>query len=253
MLFDACRRPSLVVTDSQAFTKVAADLPEDQALTSFSILLARKKGDLATYLDGIAAIDRLARGAKVLVLEACSHHRQAEDLGTVKIPRLFRQLVPRGASSSSTPGSSPDRKSCALRTGGHLRRLHAHAAGSYGPPRALEGDRRALENYGLFLAWANGLLPRAVEMLPEYRLLAPGGGGRRAGSGRGGSGGGERRVRDGPRPPSSIGPPRAWQAASSLGLTNAYLLPSPLRVGRPSCGQRRAGTWDATSRLRACA
>jgi len=161
-------RPALVVTDSQAFSKVAADIPEDQPLTSFSILLARKKGDLATYLAGVEAITALPEGAKVLVLEACSHHRQAEDLGTVKIPRLFRQLAPRAASfefARDLPTGEELREFGLVITCGGCMRTRREVMGRLALMREA---RVAVTNYGLFLAWANGLLPRAIECFPEY-------------------------------------------------------------------------------------
>ncbi len=85
--------PALVVTDSQAFLKVAADTPPGVPLTSFSILFARFKGDLNTYAVGAVAIDRLRPGDRVLVAEACSHHPITEDIGRVKIPRWLTQYV----------------------------------------------------------------------------------------------------------------------------------------------------------------
>lgn len=87
------RRPDLVVTDSQAFLKVAADTPEDVPMTSFSILFARHKGDLDTFAAGAAAIDRLRPGDRVLIAESCSHHPIGEDIGRVKIPRWLTQYV----------------------------------------------------------------------------------------------------------------------------------------------------------------
>jgi len=87
------RPPKLVVTDSQAFLKVAADTPPGVPLTSFSILMARHKGDLAALALGSLAIDRLRPGDRVLVAEACSHHAIADDIGRVKIPRWLTQYV----------------------------------------------------------------------------------------------------------------------------------------------------------------
>jgi [FeFe] hydrogenase H-cluster maturation GTPase HydF len=170
--FGRMPRPRLVVTDSQAFSKVAADIPEDQSLTSFSILFARKKGDIGVYLDGVAILESLRSGGRILMLEACSHHRQADDLGTVKIPRLFRQLVPGPLefefARELPPQSELARYSLVVTCGSCMRtrrevmvrldRIRAAGIGTL--------------NYGIFLAWANGLLPRAVEMLPEYALLA---------------------------------------------------------------------------------
>ena len=86
-------KPALVVTDSQAFLKVAADTPEDVPVTSFSILFARLKGDLDEMTRGAIAIDRLKPGDKVMIAEACTHHPIADDIGTVKIPRWLNQYV----------------------------------------------------------------------------------------------------------------------------------------------------------------
>ncbi|MCG3136565.1 MAG: GTPase Der [Phycisphaerae bacterium] len=87
------RPPALVVTDSQAFLKVTADVPPDIRMTSFSILFARYRGDLLEFVRGAMAIDRLQSGDQVLMAEACTHHPQAEDIGRVKIPRWLRQYV----------------------------------------------------------------------------------------------------------------------------------------------------------------
>ncbi len=85
--------PSIVVTDSQAILKVTADVPKDIPVTTFSILFARQKGDLAEMAAGAAAIDRLKPGDRVLIAEACSHHALEDDIGRIKIPRWLRQYV----------------------------------------------------------------------------------------------------------------------------------------------------------------
>ncbi len=87
------RPPALVVTDSQAFLKVAGDTPDDVMMTSFSILFARFKGDLVAFVRGAAAIDDLQPGDRVLICESCSHHPIGEDIGRVKLPRWLRQYV----------------------------------------------------------------------------------------------------------------------------------------------------------------
>jgi [FeFe] hydrogenase H-cluster maturation GTPase HydF len=87
------RPPALVVTDSQAFLKVAADTPADIPMTSFSILFARLKGDLHEFVRGIKTIDTLKAGSRILVLESCTHHPIGEDIGRVKIPRWLRQYT----------------------------------------------------------------------------------------------------------------------------------------------------------------
>ncbi|MTI81969.1 MAG: [FeFe] hydrogenase H-cluster maturation GTPase HydF [Firmicutes bacterium] len=86
-------KPKMVITDSQAFLKADADTPPDVLLTSFSILFARYKGDLESLVAGAKAIERLQPGDKVLIAEACSHHRVEDDIGTVKIPRWMRNYV----------------------------------------------------------------------------------------------------------------------------------------------------------------
>lgn len=82
--------PRLVVTDSQVFSQVAAIVSEDVLMTSFSILMARYKGELRPFLEGAAALKSLPEGSRVLMAEGCTHHRQCEDIGTVKIPRMIR-------------------------------------------------------------------------------------------------------------------------------------------------------------------
>ncbi|WP_041623515.1 [FeFe] hydrogenase H-cluster maturation GTPase HydF [Spirochaeta thermophila] len=162
-------RPRLVITDSQAFHKVAADIPPDQPLTSFSILFARKKGDLARYVRGLAALTAFPEGKRVLVVEACSHHRQPDDIATVKIPRLFHQLVDPAVPFDHARELPEDLSPYGL---------VIHCGGCMVTRRAVLArlDRLAeagvpVTNYGLFLAWAHGLLPRALEPFPyEYEL-----------------------------------------------------------------------------------
>ena len=85
------KKPKLVITDSQVFGKVSADTPEDIPLTSFSILLSRYKGNLKLQVEGAQMLDKLEDGDKILVCEGCTHHRQCDDIGTVKLPRWIRQ------------------------------------------------------------------------------------------------------------------------------------------------------------------
>jgi [FeFe] hydrogenase H-cluster maturation GTPase HydF len=87
------RPPALVVTDSQAFLKVAGDTPPGVKMTSFSILLARQKGDLGQFVQGALSIENLRPGDRVLLAEACTHHPIGDDIGRVKIPRWLKQYV----------------------------------------------------------------------------------------------------------------------------------------------------------------
>ena len=83
----------MVITDSQVFKKVSAVTPDDILLTSFSILFARYKGNLKTLVDGASALDSLKDGDRILISEGCTHHRQCDDIGTVKLPNWIRNYT----------------------------------------------------------------------------------------------------------------------------------------------------------------
>ena len=160
-------KPRLVVTDSQAFLKVAADTPKDVLLTSFSILFARYKGDLPTLVAGAKAIEELEPGDKVLIAEACTHHRVEDDIGTVKIPRWLRQVVGgplefNWASGLELPANLKDYKliihcgACMINRKEMLHRLMQ--AKATGVP---------IVNYGVLIAYVHGILKRALAPFPE--------------------------------------------------------------------------------------
>ncbi|MCX7882118.1 MAG: [FeFe] hydrogenase H-cluster maturation GTPase HydF [Brevinematales bacterium] len=160
-------KPALVITDSQAFHKVAADLPFDQKLTSFSLLMARKKGNLLPFVESLRAFSHFPPGGKVLILEACSHHRQPDDIGTVKIPRLFTQMVEPTATFSwkkhlTCPEEVEGFNAVIMCGGCMVSRRHYEYTMSL-----IQEKHIPILNYGLFLAWVHGLLPRAIEMFPE--------------------------------------------------------------------------------------
>ena len=158
--------PKLVVTDSQAFLKVAADVPAGVALTSFSILFSRCKGDLLTQVEGALAIDRLQPGDRVLMAEACAHHPIGEDIGRVKIPRWLTQYV--GGPLAIThvqghdfPADLHEYKlviqcgSCMLNRREVLSRIvHCREAGV------------PITNYGLAIAFSLGIFARALSPFP---------------------------------------------------------------------------------------
>ena len=161
--------PALVITDSQAFATVAALLPPETPLTSFSILFARYKGDLAALVAGAEAIARLRDGDRVLIAECCTHHRQGDDIGTVKIPRLLekrtgRRLVFEHAAGIRYPANLADYAlivhcgGCMLNRREMLYRIAA--ARTAGIP---------IVNYGVLLACLNGILPRALAPLTANR------------------------------------------------------------------------------------
>jgi [FeFe] hydrogenase H-cluster maturation GTPase HydF len=165
------RKPRIVVTDSQEFLKVAADTPEDVWLTSFSILFARYKGDLETLVAGAKAIDKLKPGDRVLIAEGCTHHRQADDIGRVKIPRWLRQSVGGELDFQWVSGGDFPRDlatfnlivhcgACMLNRREMLHRLSV--AREKGVP---------IVNYGVLIAHVHGILPRALAPFPAARMI----------------------------------------------------------------------------------
>lgn len=167
---DGAARPALVITDSQVFAKVRDTVPEDMLLTSFSILMARHKGLLDEAVRGIAAIDKLKDGDKILIAEGCTHHRQCGDIGSVKIPKWLsdytkKQLVYETVSGTEYPSDLSD-YALVVHCGGCMLNekevLHrTREAASQGVP---------ITNYGTLIAHLNGILKRSLEIFPEYRL-----------------------------------------------------------------------------------
>lgn len=164
-------KPRLVVTDSQAFNKVAADTPKDIAMTSFSILFARLKGNLTTLVEGVKAIDGLEPGDKVLISEACTHHRVEDDIGTVKIPRWLNQLVGGPldyvwVSGLELPKEISQYKliiHCGACMINRKEMLH----------RIMEAQHAGVPmvNYGVLIAHVMGILARALRPFPEVRQV----------------------------------------------------------------------------------
>ncbi len=163
--------PRLVVTDSQEFMKVGADTPPEVMLTSFSILLARHKGDLETLVAGAKAIESLQPGDKILIAEGCTHHRQADDIGKVKIPRWLRQAVGgeldfEWVSGGTFPADLAKYKlivhcgACMLNRREMLYRLAL--AREAGVP---------IVNYGLMIAQVHGILHRALAPFPLAQMI----------------------------------------------------------------------------------
>ena len=163
--------PAMVVTDSQAFKAVAADTPDEIPLTSFSILMARYKGFLETAVRGVAALKTLADGDTVLIAEGCTHHRQCNDIGTVKIPRWIRQCSGADVCIETCSGTEfPENLSrfkAVIHCGGCM--LNEREVTSR-MERAL-AQNVPFTNYGLVIAQANGILARSLSLLPELQAL----------------------------------------------------------------------------------
>ena len=158
--------PKLVVTDSQAFLKVAADTPPEIPLTSFSILFARFQGDLAEMVRGAMAIDQLKTGDKVLIAEACSHHPIGEDIGTVKIPRWLTQYVGGKLQIDSLRGHDFPKNISEYKI-----IIHCGAC-MWNRREMLSRIMKArqagvpITNYGLTIAYSLGIFERALQPFP---------------------------------------------------------------------------------------
>ncbi|MDR2156366.1 MAG: [FeFe] hydrogenase H-cluster maturation GTPase HydF [Clostridiales Family XIII bacterium] len=161
------KKPKLVVTDSQVFADVAAHVPADVPLTSFSILFARYKGDLTGNVKGVRALDDLKDGSRVLISEGCTHHRQCDDIGTVKLPRWIADYTKKDIGFDFTSGGDfPDDISgyglivhcggCML-NGREMRHRRARANDAGVP----------MTNYGILIAHVQGILRRTLTLFPE--------------------------------------------------------------------------------------
>lgn len=163
--------PRMVITDSQAFGLVSKIVPESIELTSFSILFARYKGDLATVVGGAAMLDRLRDGDKVLISEGCTHHRQCQDIGTVKLPGWINGYTGKTLSYSFTSGTEfPDDVSQYA--------LVVHCGGCMLNEREMKSRmERCTEqgvpvtNYGIAIAQMHGILKRSLTPFPEVLNL----------------------------------------------------------------------------------
>jgi [FeFe] hydrogenase H-cluster maturation GTPase HydF len=162
------RPPRLVVTDSQAFLKVAADTPPDVPMTSFSILFARFKGDLTTQVAGALAIEDLRSGARILIAEHCSHHPIGEDIGRVKIPRWLTQYVGGRLEVDHVQGHDfPEVE--ALRDYSLVIHCGACTANRREMLSRIVRCREAgvpITNYGVVIAYSLGIFERALQPFP---------------------------------------------------------------------------------------
>lgn len=160
------KKPKLVITDSQVFHKVSADTPSNIPLTSFSILFARYKGNLNTVVNGARALDSLEDGDTILISEGCTHHRQCEDIGTVKIPKLLKKHTGKELHFEFTSGTE-------FPMDLHKYKVIIHCGGCTLNEREMkyrlkcaEGAGVPITNYGIALAHINGILERSIEMFP---------------------------------------------------------------------------------------
>lgn len=165
------KRPRMVITDSQVFGRVSKDTPSDVPLTSFSILMARYKGNLEQAVRGVTELDKLKDGDAVLISEGCTHHRQCDDIGTVKIPRWIREYTGKEMRIETTSGTEfPDDLSeykLVIHCGGCMlnereMKYRYSCASDQGVP---------MTNYGIMIACVKGILKRSVELFPDLCVM----------------------------------------------------------------------------------
>ncbi len=156
------KRPALVITDSQAFEQVANIVPEDIPLTSFSILFARYKGSLHSVVDGARTLDLLENGDTILISEGCTHHRQCEDIGTVKLPNWIRKHTGKELNFEFTSGTE-------FPLDLQKYRLIIHCGGCTLNEREMRYRQKCAEdaavpmtNYGTAIAYMKGILERSI-------------------------------------------------------------------------------------------
>ena len=166
------KRPKLVITDSQVFKKVAAKTPADILLTSFSILFARYKGNLQTAVQGVTALESLEDGDKILVGEGCTHHRQCDDIGTVKLPRWIKEYTGKNPKFIFTSGTEFPLNLSPYKMIIHCGACMLNEREMQYRIKCAADQNIPFTNYGITIAYINGILKRTVEPFPQiYKLL----------------------------------------------------------------------------------
>ena len=163
------QKPRLVVTDSQVFSRVAEIVPEDIELTSFSILMARYKGALVNSINGVKALDSIQNDDVVLISEGCTHHRQCDDIGTVKLPNWIRNHTKAEPKFVFTSGNE-------FPLDLHNYKMIIHCGGCMLNEREIMYRNKCahlqnipMTNYGIAIAYLNGILKRTIAPFPEVR------------------------------------------------------------------------------------
>lgn len=157
--------PALVITDSQAFKEVAKIVPESIRLTSFSVLMARYKGNFNQLMSGANTLDKLDDGDKVLISEACTHHRQCDDIGSVKIPMLIQKYTGKNVDFSFTEGGSFPENLSDYKLVVHCGACMINEAEMSARMKRAANSQVPMINYGMLFAKVNGILDRITNIL----------------------------------------------------------------------------------------
>lgn len=165
------RKPDLVITDSQAFGKVSQIVPKEIPLTSFSILMARYKGDLEQVIEGVSMLDSLEDGDKILISEGCTHHRQCNDIGTVKLPGWIREYTQKNVEFCFTSGTEFPEDLSEYKMIVHCGACMLNEREMKYRQAWAKDQNIAMTNYGILIAHVHGILKRSVEPFPAVAAL----------------------------------------------------------------------------------
>lgn len=162
------KKPKMVITDSQVFKKVSAVTPDDILLTSFSILFARYKGNLKTLVDGASALDSLKDGDRILISEGCTHHRQCDDIGTVKLPNWIRSYTKKEIEFEFTSGTEFPLDLSSYKMIVHCGGCMLNEREMKYRLKCAEDAKIPITNYGTCIAYINGILERSLEPVKDF-------------------------------------------------------------------------------------
>ena len=160
------KKPKMVITDSQAFEQVSANTPADILLTSFSILFARYKGNLKMAVAGARALDTLENGDTILISEGCTHHRQCEDIGTVKLPNWLRKYTGKELNFAFTSGTEFPLDLSKYKVIIHCGGCTLNEREMKYRLKCAEDAGIPMTNYGIAIAHMHGILARSIEPFP---------------------------------------------------------------------------------------
>lgn len=162
------KKPKLVITDSQAFAKVSKITPSDIPLTSFSILFARYKGDLATAVQGAKALETVNDGDTILISEGCTHHRQCEDIGTVKLPRWIEEYTGKKLNFKFSSGTEFPQDLSAYKMVVHCGACTLNEREVKYRMQSAKNQNIPITNYGIIISYMQKILARCIAPFPEF-------------------------------------------------------------------------------------
>lgn len=166
------KKPKLVITDSQAFAKVSKITPNDILLTSFSILFARYKGDLETAVQGAKALETVHEGDTILISEGCTHHRQCEDIGTVKLPRWIEEYTGKKLDFKFSSGTEFPQDLSSYKMIIHCGACTLNEREVKYRMQSAKNQNVPITNYGILISYMQKILARCIAAFPEFQTKA---------------------------------------------------------------------------------